>query len=121
MTCSTESLEILEEANRAALDALAEDPVAIDVTDHLPFVDAFLIVTANNPRHLKSVVNQISDTLRDTRKLHVSNIEGDTESGWILMDFGGVAVHVMLPDGREFYSLEKLWAHSPRIPLETAA
>ncbi len=117
MSCSPESRQILEVAIQAALDALAEDPVAIDVTDHLPFTDIFLVVTADNPRHLRAVQNDVADTLREELGLKVS-IEGAEDSDWVLIDGGDVMVHVMLPEARDFYSLEKLWGHSPRIQVE---
>ncbi len=116
MTCSPESLQILEVATEAALDALAEDPVAIDVTEHLPFADAFLILTADNPRHLRAVQNAVSDKLREEMRIHPV-VEGSEESEWVLIDGGDVLIHVMLPEARDFYALEKLWGHSPRLQL----
>lgn len=116
MTCSPESMEILEVATEAALEALAENPVAIDVTDHLPFADAFLVVTADNPRHLRAVRGDIVDKLREKLGVHTA-VEGGDDSDWLLLDANGVVVHVMLPEARDFYALEKLWGHSPRVPL----
>lgn len=117
MNCSPESIQILEVATEAALDALAEDPVAIDVTEHLPFADAFLVVTADNPRHLRAVQNEISEKLHERLGLQVM-VEGSDDSDWMLIDASGVLVHIMLPEARDFYSLEKLWGHSPRLQLE---
>ena len=114
MSCSPESRAILEVATEAALDALAEDPVAIDVTENLPFADAFLIVTADNPRHLKAVQSEVSDRLRIDLGVH-TRVEGGEDSDWVLVDGGDVLIHVMLPEAREFYALEKLWGHSPRL------
>lgn len=118
MSCSPEALEMLQVATSAALDALAEDPVAIDVTETLPFSDCFLIVTADNPRHLKSVSSHVSEAMHKDLGQRPRTVEGDGDAQWLLMDYGDLAVHVFLPDGRDFYSLEKLWGHAPRIPLD---
>ncbi len=117
MSCSTEALELLDVATNAAMDALAEDSVAIDVTQNLPFADCFLIVTADNPRHLRAVKNAIEDALRDDKGIRPLNVEGDETSDWLLLDYGDLVVHIFLPESREFYALEKLWGHSPRVEV----
>lgn len=117
MSCSPESVQILEIATAAALDALAEDPVAIDVTEHFPFTDIFLIITADNPRHLRAVQNDVADKLREDLGLGIA-VEGREESDWVLIDAGDVIIHVMLPEARDFYQLEKLWGHSPKVQLK---
>lgn len=117
MSCSPEALRMLDVATSAALDALAEDPVAIDVTETLPFSDCFLIVTADNPRHLRSVSSRVSDAMREELDQRPRTVEGDEDSQWLLMDYGDLVVHVFLPEGRDFYSLEKLWGHAPRVAL----
>ncbi len=116
MEQTSQSTEILEVACDAALDALGEDLVALDVSRRQPFTDAFLIVTADNPRHLRSVVDQITGQLH--RQLGIRcKVEGAGESEWVLIDAGDAVIHVLLPEAREYYALEKLWGHSPRIEL----
>ena len=116
MENTSKSMEILEVASGAALEALGEDLVAIDVTGRLPFTDAFLIVTADNPRHLRAVVNDIGDELHKRLGIR-GRVEGSGESEWVLIDAGDATIHVMLPEAREYYALEKLWGHSPRIEV----
>lgn len=112
--------EMVRKAAQAASDALAEDIVAIDVTGVLPFSDAFLVVTADNPRHVRGIMGAVGRDLREALGVSPSNIEGDQESEWVLMDYGDIIVHVFLPEARGFYALDKLWGSSPRVSLDLA-
>ncbi len=116
MEQTSQSTEILEVAGDAALEALGEDLVALDVAGRLPFTDAFLIVTADNPRHLRSVVDQVTEQLQKQLGIRCK-VEGAGESEWVLIDAGDAVVHVLLPEARDYYALEKLWGLSPRIEL----
>ncbi len=121
MSCSPEALEMLEVATEAASEALAEDLVAIDVTGNLPFSDCFLIVTADNPRHMKSVSDAVAEAMRKKQGARPLRVEGDQTSDWLLMDYGNLVVHVFLPEGRDYYALDKLWGHAPKVNLEKIA
>ena len=116
MNLSEETTELLNAAAQAAADALAEDLVAIDVTGVLPFSDAFLIVTADNPRHLSGVKSGIEDDVHEALG-RSPRVEGDQNSEWLLLDYGDVAVHIFLREARDFYSLDKLWNQAPRVNI----
>lgn len=119
MTLTAQTEQLLEVAARTADDAKAEDIVAIDVTETLPFNDAFLIMTADNPRHLRAVKDAVEDGVG--RSLGMSaRVEGGEGAEWLLLDYGDVAVHLFLPEAREFYSLDRLWGHAPRVALDKA-
>lgn len=115
------SKELLGTVASAASDALAQDMVAIDVTDTLPFSDAFLIATADNPRHLRSLISAVAKEVRDGHGRAPVNVEGDQGAEWVLMDYGDVVVHFFLPEARGFYALDKLWSRSPRVALDMLA
>mgnify|MGYP002738943678 FL=1 len=91
--------------------------MAVDVTGSLPFSDAFLIVTADNPRHLRGVVNAVSRELHEKEGVSPRSVEGEEGTQWVLMDYGDIVVHVFLPETRDFYALDKLWGASPRVDL----
>lgn len=101
----------------AADDALAENPVAIDVSQQLYFADTFFIVSADNPRHLRAVAESITQAVKKETGLLPRATEGGAESEWLLLDFGDLIVHVFLDEARGYYQLEKLWADCPRIDL----
>ena len=117
MALPADAEKLLRGAASAASDALAENIVAIDVTGTLPFSDAFLIVTADNPRHLRGVMNAVSRDLHEKAGVSPRSIEGDEGAEWVLMDYGDIVIHVVLPETRDFYALDKLWGASPRVDL----
>lgn len=116
MTASEHALELTREAAKAALDKLATDPIAFDVSEHLAIADVFLIVTATNERQVGAVVDAIAEHLHefDAKPAHK---EGTSENRWVLMDYLDVVVHVMHTEERELYSLERLWRDCPQVDL----
>lgn len=95
-------------------DKQAEDIVLLDLTTVSVLADYFIIATANSERQIKAITDYVqAESIKDERKaLHV---EGDTGSGWVLLDYGDVVLHVMAPTQRAFYRLEELWRHAPTL------
>ena len=89
----------------------AEDIVSLDVKNKSSVTDTMIIASGRSTRHVKSISDNIIKKLKKV-KIKPIGIEGYSKSEWVLMDFGDVLVHVMHPDAREFYSLEKLWDES---------
>tara|TARA_B100000085_G_C18186721_1_gene367853 strand:- start:108 stop:443 length:336 start_codon:yes stop_codon:yes gene_type:complete len=89
----------------------AENVIKLDVKDKSSVTDTMIIASGRSTRHVKSIADNIIKKLKKT-KVKPLGIEGYTKSEWVLIDFGDVLVHVMHPDAREFYSLEKLWDES---------
>ena len=71
--------------------------------------DYFVICNGESERQVKAIVDEITEQTKEegVRPLH---IEGDPPSGWVLVDYGGVIVHVFAPAVRSYYQLEKLWS-----------
>lgn len=109
--------QLLFAAAKAASNALATDLVAVDVTGTLPFSDAFLILTADNPRHLRGVLGAVAKEVRDEQERTPLHTEGAQGAEWMLVDYGDVVIHAFLPEARQFYALDKLWGRAPRISL----
>jgi len=89
----------------------AENVIKLDVKDKSSVTDTMIIASGRSTRHVKSIADNIIKKLKKI-KVKPHGIEGYTKSEWVLIDFGDVLVHVMHPDAREFYSLEKLWDES---------
>lgn len=78
--------------------------------------DYFVVCSVDAEVQARAVADHISDTLR-TREIRPWHTEGYGNSGWILIDFVDVMVHIFLPETREFYGLEKLWGDAPQRKL----
>ena len=104
---------------RAADDKKAADPVILDVADLLGLVDLFVIVTGHNEPQMKSILEEVERVLRERRSLRPERREGTVQSGWSLLDYGDVVVHVFNREQREYYDLERLWADVPRRDVQS--
>ena len=92
-------------------DKQAEDILMLDITGLAPFADYFIIATATSERQSKALVDTVVDTLRNQRVKPLF-IEGESRSGWQLLDYGEVIVHIFSPELRDFYRLEELWSEA---------
>ena len=117
MTASKEALKIVQIAAQAASDKVAENLVALDVTNPMPLTDIFLIVSGRNERQVMAISDGIDDKLLENG-VKLLRREGKSSGRWILLDFGYVIVHVMHEEERMYYSLERIWSDCPVVPLE---
>ena len=111
-----ESRNWAEAAFDAADDMQASNIVLLDVQEACDFADYFVILTADSSRQLRALVEDIEEQMSAIgASLH--HVEGTHNSGWILMDYGGVIVHLMGPDERDYYGLENVWPQARRIRI----
>ena len=91
----------------------AENVVSLNVKNKSSVTDTMIIASGRSTRHVKSISDNIIKKLKKD-KIKPLGIERGifSKSEWVLIDFGDVLVHVMHPEAREFYSLEKLWDES---------
>ncbi len=108
----TESLSKI--CNHSLFDSKAENITLLDVRDVSSFADEIIIATANSNRHVISVSEKLVETLKEN-KVNIMGVEGEPDSGWILVDCGDVVINIMRSEQREFYDLESLWGkHEPQ-------
>lgn len=120
MTASPLAHDLLQLAARAADSKFAEDLVALDVSEPLPFADIFLLATGNSERNVIAIAGEIEDQLIAAGHKPLRR-EGRSEGRWVLLDFGDLVVHVFHGEDRVYYSLERLWKDCPVIPIELPA
>lgn len=114
MPAQPDAVEAAVAAIAAADDKKAVDPALLEVADVLGLVDLFVIVSGTSERHVKAVADEIELQLKRDHDRPVLRREGTPESGWVLLDYGDVVVHVFKGDDREVFDLERLWSDVPR-------
>lgn len=117
MSATDQAVELARTAARAAADKLAENIVAVDVSERLAITDVFVIASAATERQVNAVVDNIEDELIVQLDRRPVRREGRSEGRWVLLDFGDVVVHVMHSEDRSFYALERLWKDCPSVDL----
>ena len=101
---------------RFALEKKAYDLVLMEVRELTSIADYFLICSGRSDRQVQSIAQEIEERLGQTG-LPPLSVEGMTRGQWVLMDFSDVIVHIFYQPVREFYDLEGLWGHAPRVEL----
>jgi ribosome-associated protein len=96
---------------------LAEDLQILFVRDVSSVTDYFVLATGTSTPHLNALTEEL-DTARKKARLKMRRKGGRSVSGWEVLDFGDVMVHVMTPELREFYALEQLWSDAKKIDPE---
>ncbi|MBQ6188693.1 MAG: ribosome silencing factor [Bacteroidaceae bacterium] len=94
----------------------------ITIVDLSPIEDticqAFVICTGNSPSHLQALVDSVEEVARKEAQSKPIAVDGLRQSMWVAMDYGDVIVHMFLPETRQFYDLEHLWADAMITEIE---
>jgi ribosome-associated protein len=113
---SCHSLEPVDTARQIVdllADRQAEDVLLLDIRQVASFADYFVIATASNARHMRALAETLYKEIppKTGGKRH----EGDSESGWVLVDYSDVIVHLFSPELRGHYALEELWSEATAV------
>ncbi len=87
----------------------------LDIRPISLIADYFVVCSAASERQINAVVRDLDDAVRKEHGVRPLRIEGDASSGWVLVDYGDVVVHIFGAEQRDFYKLEELW--SAAVPL----
>ena len=93
----------------------AEDLVVLDVRAISSITDFFVIASGTSEPHLRAIVNEITDKLREDYHVRPRAVDGTLQATWQVLDYFDVIVHIMRKDVRERYDLESLWGDAPRV------
>jgi ribosome-associated protein len=102
------TLEIAHTIVAALEDKKGENIVLMDIEKIATFTGYFVICSGTSDRMLDALADGVVDKMRETYGIK-SNPQGQSSSGWVLVDYGSVVVHCFAPETREFYKLEELW------------
>lgn len=103
-----ESSELKQQIVKAIDDAKGRNIRVMDVRGFSDVTDYMVIASGTSSRHVSSMADRVSESLRDQGAKPLG-MEGRDTGEWVLIDFGDVIVHIMRPETRDFYNLEKLW------------
>ena len=100
----------------AASDKQAVDIVLLDAQGVCSFADYFVICSGESERQVKTIYEEVEHALKK-EGVRPHHREGTLDSGWLLLDFGDVIVHIFATFEREYYQLDKLWGQA--VPVVT--
>jgi ribosome-associated protein len=99
----------------------AENILILDVRDLSSVTDYFVIASGTSEPHLRAIVDEITDRLREGHDERPRAVDGSVHGAWVVLDFFDVIVHVMRQDARERYDLEGLWGDAARLKPKKGA
>ena len=106
---SNKQVEKLKNIVIGALEDLkAADITCIDVSEKTSMADYMIIASGTSNRHLRAVVDNAAVAVKKAG-FNIKGKEGTNTSDWVLMDFGDIILHCMMPESRAYYDIERLW------------
>ena len=112
-----EPLAVAKEIVQLASDKGAADVLLMDIRKLSIIADYFIICSGDNERQIRAISRGILDGVDEQFGLDPLNRAGtdQEQSGWVVLDYGGVVVHIFSPEKREFYRLERLWSEAATL------
>ncbi|MFW6042475.1 MAG: ribosome silencing factor [Chloroflexota bacterium] len=92
------------------IDKKGSNILLLDIREQAVFSDYFIICNGESDRQLQALTDAVIQTAREKADTRPRGTEGEAESGWVLVDLGGIIVHFFSPERREYYNLEELWS-----------
>lgn len=111
-----EAFDILKIAANALNSKKARELNAVKVADLTVLAEYFLMCTATSSTHVRALADEVEEKLSEAG-VQPHHIEGKT-TGWIVLDYGSVIIHVFSRDQREFYALDKMWSDGEQVELD---
>jgi len=98
-------------------DKKAEEIALLDLRPDAVIADFFVIANGSSERQLKALLNYVRQDVKDDHGVIPYSIDGTPESGWVLLDYGDVVVHLFASETRAHYDIEGLWRERSNILL----
>ncbi len=109
-----EALDIARRIVEIAGDKQASDIVLLDIREVIGFTDYFVICTSETARQTGAIADEITARLKK-EGIRPHHVEGTADSGWVLIDYYDIIVHIFGPKEREYYQLDRLWSKANTI------
>ncbi len=114
MATDTDTLTQAQTAREALEARKGAEPVVLDVRGLSGVTDFYVIASGSSPPHLKALHAEVSRRMKAAGHARFGSA-GKPDTGWMVLDYLGVVVHVFTPDKRDYYALEDLWSDAPRV------
>ena len=109
-----EAIELARKAVEAVSAKKAADIVLLNTEEICSFADYFVICNGDSERQVRAIYDEVGHTLKKAGVLPHHH-EGTIDSGWLLMDYGDVIVHIFTQPEREHYQLDRLWSQAKTV------
>lgn len=108
MRCLLEPIKLSRSIVGFLEDKLAENIILLDLRGISDFTDFFVLASGTSERMLSSLVDAVTEKT-DAQGIDTPYVDGTPQSGWMVLDYGAVVVHLLSPEKRDYYQLEELW------------
>ena len=112
---TVDSVELAHIVLDAITDRMGLNTVMLDIRPVSLLGDFFVVSSGESGRQIQAIIKEIKLQVKKKLQITPLRIEGKASSGWMLMDYGGVIVHIFSPTLRDYYQLESLWADAPVV------
>jgi ribosome-associated protein len=110
-----ESVDLARKVVNTISDKKGSDIILLDIRQVSLLADYFVICSGDSERQVTAIVDEVLGKVKKEAGVVPLNVEGSSSSGWVLVDYGSVIVHIFAPSLREYYSLEKLWSEATMV------
>lgn len=114
MEAKLEANELAHAIVELAAGKKAGNVIMLDMREITLLADYFVLCDGSSPRQIKAIGDELLEKLKHQGS-RLASVEGTPESGWMLLDFGSVIVHIFSPAQRAYYRLEELWQKAPVV------
>ncbi len=104
-----ETLHIARTIVASLEEKKGEDILLLDLIGVCSFTDYFILCSGTSERSIKALADEVRKVLKEKHSVMDQGVEGDAQSGWVLIDYGDVILHIFSKVLREYYQLEDLW------------
>ena len=105
-----DSLELARRVIDVIADQKGENILLLDIQEMSILADYFVIASTSSDRQTKAIVDDLRAKIKQETDTRLSHVEGDAETGWVLMDYGDIVIHLFSKELRSYYDLEGLWS-----------
>lgn len=112
-----DALDLARQIVNVVEDHKAEDIVLLDLRPDTVIADFFVVATGNSTRQIRALNDHVRSDIKDQTGRVPFSMEGTPESGWMVLDYGDVVVHLFSEEQRTYFDIEGLWSHVANVLL----